>query len=432
MKIFRIHMEWMRNDSIAVPAERALFGRLTIHVDDDCVSQLRDSWHGAVADGPYVSVYPLLNWMLANWWSLRFEPCHSKRPSEEFLMRHSWMAVSGPYSLPGLTTWREDDRMMLEVEPSRSRFHEAHFQVSGKWTVPVATFELELARLIEASCDRLRQFGLGDDPVVDCWREITSLTSEEREYCGACGRIGLEPGRIPDELAEELIRTAELPAFKNTRFAAEFLDSESAVTTIFEDAQKVSRAVDQLSSAGCLRDVRRAEEAILPFSVSPGRPYEAGYRAAQELRSGFGLSRQLGPPDLEAMFGWTPQGALALPRSGVALISRSPAGEIRVGAKVGLESSQRFGFCRAMFDALAVPRDLGYISTGYRLRDKASRAFSAEFLLSSEALRHEVETAGGIVDDEFVRAIAEKYKVSTITVSDQLTNHGLPVPAEAA
>jgi hypothetical protein len=423
MKPFRIGIEWRRNSALALADEAALFGRLTLHVGDDCLTALYDSWDSTLAPGPYVSVYSLASWMIGNWWSLLHEPLRDGPKSEPFLVRHGFAGVMGPYSLPDLVSWRDEDRMLVQVERRSGRFEEARFLGSGLWGVPATMFQDELARFLDTVCDRLIELGHGHHDLVARWRRVSELDAEEQQFCIACGRLGLSPDEVRDDLAETLISAHDLPVFRDPDLSRQFLDAELPSSNLVQDATLVSRAVDQLGTVSPVRIPHSIRETTGAESISPSRPYEFGYDMARRFRELLNLDDRDGPPDLAALFGWAPSGEVALPRGGVAVVSRDLAGEVRLATRGGFEATKRFACCRAMFDAILTPRRLSYVASGSQLRDKAGRAFAAEFLLPAKALRREVGDVE--LDDQRMREIAQRYKVSELLVADQARNHGL-------
>src|SRR5687767_9856300 len=63
-------LDWMEAEDVRGPELSATWAHLVMRVGDSVLTRVLDKRAKTVRDGIFVSVYPLAEWIVANWWSL--------------------------------------------------------------------------------------------------------------------------------------------------------------------------------------------------------------------------------------------------------------------------------------------------------------------------------------------------------------------------
>jgi hypothetical protein len=96
----------------------------------------------------------------------------------------------------------------------------------------------------------------------------------------------------------------------------------------------------------------------------------------------------------------------------------------------GTEDRVRFAFCRSLYEVLIAPnREPAIVTKSKTQRQKANRAFAAEFLLPSATLRNRITEEE--VEPEMIEDLANEFGVSSMVVQHQLANHKIAVPTHS-
>ena len=151
--------------------------------------------------GPLVSGYHLAEWLLWNWWRLRWEPSPKARPIENlnWAFSHRMSTIGEGYVWPnidvstdGVFTWLSSERS-LDSDPSLFRY-------SGANLVRISPSDLEAAidEFVTFVLNRLGDKGLDDSNLHRLWQDL----QEERRTpeIGRFRRFEALLGCDPDEL----------------------------------------------------------------------------------------------------------------------------------------------------------------------------------------------------------------------------------------
>ena len=87
----------------------------------------------------------------------------------------------------------------------------------------------------------------------------------------------------------------------------------------------------------------------------------------------------------------------------------------------GQESTRRFQFCRGLAEVLAAPNSDALLTQARSDRQQQSRAFAAELLAPSAALRARVSRP--MLDEDDLDELAAEFGVSSRLVAHQVQNH---------
>ena len=86
------------------------------------------------------------------------------------------------------------------------------------------------------------------------------------------------------------------------------------------------------------------------------------------------------------------------------------------------EDRVRFAFCRSLYEVLiGRNREPAIVTKAKTQRQKANRAFAAEFLLPSATLRNRITEKE--VEAEKIEDLADEFGVSALVVQHQLAKH---------
>lgn len=120
----KISLQPLRLDR-GTPKEVATFGHLIITLGDDCLTEgiEQDADAPRYRPGPYVSGYHLAEWLVWNWWRLRWEP--RPVPTEpvpgdwrDWHCAHSMSAIGAGYAWPNVTVASDGFQCELSSAPS--------------------------------------------------------------------------------------------------------------------------------------------------------------------------------------------------------------------------------------------------------------------------------------------------------------------------
>lgn len=438
MSDFVIDFEWKDPLGANGPELRATWARLSIVVAGTPVTRVFDDRSRAMRNGVHLPLYPLSEWVAAQWWPLWNEPGPSPVERPGYEARHWLVSAREGYALPPLRIEPAGSVVKLSWSPERLPFHSLEFPGRGECWTDTRDVRGELGRLIDAVVDRLDSYGIADTPLNQDWATIQSADVDERIFCECAGALGLDPYSLDDDRKQEIVDAGNrLPA----EIVSEFFGAarRSELTTDAEEIiEAVARTLSSTADLQSLKDLRRfaAEE----DETARAAPWEQGYALARKLRAHLGLN---GAP-LNSMerigtaFGMTEADLNSVLSSlssvdspFVALMgindNPSPAFVLRPAA---VPASRLFHFCRALFEYLhSTSHRTALISEANTEQQKRNRAFAAELLAPASALRSRVRTP--IVTWEYTEELAAEFGVSAYIIKHQLANHGIAEVDEA-
>lgn len=427
----RFELEWMPAQGVAAAELAATWADFAMYAGDDCITQVEDRTTGSSRRRVFVSVYPLAEWMVFNWWFLHSHARPTLTPEAEWrssrearrwdppragwLASHNLRGVAEGFRWPDLAIVPDGELMRLRwfpdsiyAEGDRIRYVSA----GGAWTHRWTALET-LAHFIETVTIRLDEQGVAGTPLQTEWREILSLDLEEQEYFSAAARLGLDAA-APD--VDEAVLRAMLDA-------AQRLDRE-VLGDLFDAVGTADLGESTKWSESALRAYKDSADAqplelsrIDPEPASSTRPWAAGYRDAANVRDALGLSPGQRFPVEDFMRARLLEGqqdhvqGLTGRRKALVLHTRQTS------------TGTRFTSAQAMWHHVFGGHELALLTDAHTSRQKRVRAFAAELLAPAGGIREALDAAVDVVvsSAQAIR-VAAAYDVSPWIVGHQIQN----------
>lgn len=419
------------------PIEHATWSQFRLFVKGRCVTEFQQPGQDSVSNALHLPLFPIAEWLVHHWWALLFEPCRGETPprenvrwrdgEKEWLSRHCLRTADSGLFLPYLHFYSNGKNMAIV-------WHEDALERSGD---RFCTYGAELIERAEAErafrhfvCQVLEKLdGIHDERVEQLrqdWKAICDADADERLFCEAAGRMGLDPYDVnswPEGLETLLLNT--LGKRLEEPIAGDFLESTDPfnAAALWDWIQTVEKHWPLKSHAPYYTE-----------AAGYGRAKDAGYFLADKVRSEMGLANGAPIKDLPEVANRLDGLNLTftehnhVPSENV----RAVVGwkDLRTAAVVGpgrQQANQRFLMARGLCQVLVgCSRGARLLSNARTWDQQMGRAFAAELLAPKEAL---AEVARPDMDYEERDAcqtdLAQKYGVSTVVIALQLENYGV-------
>jgi hypothetical protein len=444
--MLQFKIDWEDEPRVRDPLLGASWARLEIRAGDaarefcltDCVGERSHS----LRQGVYGSVFPVAEWIVANWWSLLNESLRADRfrgarllandaALRSWVQRHSLLAARGGFALPDLTLYHDGGRIAVRCVPDPFDVESPYpvrFVRNIELRLPSADAAAGLQTFVEAVVDRVRERAPrepGTQELLSNWEAVRDSSRTEAGICAAAAAMGLDP-YDSGELTDELVDVLEGP-FSSLVPSLQWDLAESTTR------EAVPIDLNWVLTAAALSGPQVAEGSSgLPGESGATSAHQAGYERARWFIDRIGL-----PPvdDLEgfvrARCGWSASAEPPPHTDGVAtrisaLVGPDASGRPRLipSAASRQPESSRFLLGRALFFAPSgdfhAPQRL--LTRASAWPQRASRAFAAELLAPADELRRRV---AGQVTYEQVADLAREFQVSPMVIEHQLENHGI-------
>ncbi len=371
---------------------------------------------------PYINVplASLANWLLMNWWRLRWEG-KPINPNVEWSLAHRVSGIGGDHAWPALEIYSDGDfvHFEMEAEPVADACAVRYLQPVSL-DVRAEEFETTVEKFLDHVQTRLASTLPDYRDLVELREELAEERRRERvaRNCRWQALAGIHPGDASDEwlssaesLVEEVgIRAGDELMSTLPQFAHDLASAKGAV----EEMKLSSTSVD-LSCA------------IHDTTVSGGLPWQRGVELAHQMRTRHRIGR--GPLSDEVLSDLL-KTSLPLPGPvsrqplGGGMRNGSDGGRTRIVKKSRRIASQRFYLARMIGAAHALTPDQHLVpvtDTSTSLQ-KLERAFAQEFLCPWMELEQFTVEHG--VDDEALIDAADHFGVSEWLVRSTLVNRG--------
>ncbi|MGH3772699.1 MAG: ImmA/IrrE family metallo-endopeptidase [Pseudonocardiaceae bacterium] len=411
---------------VKAPEHAATWARIKMSVGPDCLTLVEDRDSGSSRRSIFAPLYPLAEWVVYNWWFLLY---HS-RPARSRLDllalgrrdRHCVRAAGDGFLWPNLLIIPEgrETRLLWYRDREFGEFARIRYLSEGEGTRRTGEVERALTVLVTSVLDRLVEQGVTGTPLEKEWSALIALERDEREYCIAAAKLGLDPFSEAGEFEESIIESAQsLPQ----EVLGEFFDSvdpsliPQAVEWIIDATLQAERLADASSD-----QIRLARDALATISARDvDVPWLLGWRQARAARLSLGLADD-SSIDME---GFVPLESRVGVDPNVQAVGVAPVDSGRLAVVSGrplVPSSRRFIQGRALWHRIARDEPTFLITTSYTHLQKAERAFAAEFLAPAEGIRSQLGVSPGDATQEDLGSVAEYFGVSPLVIEHQIEN----------
>lgn len=433
--------DWQDSVSeVRLESHRSTWANLSIGIDDrfftENLSSCSDEEGGNARNFISVSVFPLAEFIAANWWPLLHEPLEKEsllKDTTAFKLRHWINKHTDGFAYPTLGIFGSDSSVRIVARPSYIESANIEFPgTSGKinmsWEgIRRDEVEATLLSFITATEERLPA-NSDKNWLKDIIARIQHSRADHEEaiYCRCAGLLGADPYDPSDELYNAITKTVDLlgEELAVEMFAtAETSDVVSRVLWIQENTHStIKKSRETATYANGLKNE------ILTGSLKPGRPWERGYNAAQQLRSLLHIM----PDDSLTSIDAVTKALLDAPAKVISNIKNmeSICGARGVACKstdgLGLAITQnwrdqKFQLVATFADFLFSKDNEIFLSTGASTdRQKCNRAFAAEFLAPIQGIMEKWSNSESIEANQ--EKIAQSFGVSTYIVRYQIQN----------
>ncbi|MEQ8965822.1 MAG: hypothetical protein RID91_08365 [Azospirillaceae bacterium] len=417
----KLEKTWLRG-RLDDPLEEATLAAAKITLGNKIITRNYDHRAGGERDYINVPLYPLALFIAEHWWPLLYGTDKSRETF--FSMNHYIDSAMKGFSFPGLTAWSSgDDDITVRAETEENPFQIIEFFTTSKFqvTIPREDIEENFYDLISSVLSRLGDRAR-DTELERAWSRVLHSRddSEERAYCIAAGRLGIDPY---DQDAPDISGfSIDLPG------------------DLFGDLCEASTIDEIAEAADWARESRRRladfpSVSIEGFGAFPARQvgmraWDHGYEAARALRNRTRLDSNNPRRDIEALFGdAVSAAALSLegrhPRA-IEGLAGHDKNDLRVALPRVSARHRRSTLCRAAFLAWRNrDRAMSAVTTASTIEQQSSRAFAAELMAPAEWLKQRAGDHGLTEGD--VEDIAEEIFCPNMTIAWQAHNHGIPL-----
>ena len=428
--------EWHDGSGIKGAELSATFASLRIRIDDQPVTRVLDSRARTVRDSVYVPLYPLAEWLAANWWFLSYEFDNpAKAADRAFHCRHTLGMQTEGYALPDLRAVSTGARILLSWSRAASARWTVEYLTDGRSSVERDTFQKASSDLIELVILRLRDFGIHNTFLQKEWDWIRGADAEETLFCETAAGLGWDPYDLDEDRQSQVSRlTKELGSLCGE--ATSIIDA----SRLIEESSKIVAALETARTTETNRLQIQSLESLLEARRSPARyPWQVGWNLARQARQRLNLNGQPIPTmeslaealeiDGEALEQATqPLSVLDSFRLMDGVVADGPHATISLGLRSKNEYGRRFAFCRALAEMVTSDGD-ALLTRGRTDRQRSNRAFAAEFLAPASGLQQRILQP--VLDPDDVDELAEEFGVSTFVIVHQVQNHRIAQLAEA-
>ena len=416
--------------------EQATFGLFAVTANDRLLTAGEDTERGELRHGPHVAGYPLAEWLVWNWWRLRWE--YGRPTDREAALRwdfsHRMATIGDGYSWPNVTIFSDGVQVFLTSEPSRDSgtvlFR--YLGASGYQTVPATELEGAIDGFVGDILARLEQRELRDTNLHHLWNDLE--TERQDQELARFRRLEAQLGCDPDEIDEDAVRS---------RLNDAAALGEEALTEVAADAAFRGHAPDRMMSAAQILETARRDgfdanvrDAIVLRDATavpqPGEveAWRVGQRLAQTLRGQESLDGHPVSDQNLADFAGTTNDAISNDdrrSDDISFVLDRNGGQARISLRSNWQTGRRFDLARLIGDRV-LGNPMGYAAErlfpatrAHSYRQKMQRAFAAEFLSPLDAVD---DMLGGDYSEENQNDVAEHFNVSPMTIRTQLVNHG--------
>ena len=426
----RFETDWVDAAGLGGPELAATWAALRIQVDDAVITRVVDRTD-TVRSRVYVPLYPLAESLVANWWFLLHEVENpAKTDDAAFRRRHSLVPIRDGYAFPHLQALPSGKQVQLIWTSSWQQWSRIEFLDEGRAWVDREEFRECCSALVQLVVQRLVSLGIEGTFLQEEWESIQGADQDEAMFCKTAAGLGLDPYALDEAGRTSVISLKDALNQDWFEEAVAVLDPErldaqvASIATMFHPGESGSLALDRLQAVSPLPASPHAEQ-------QADKPWVAGYTLARHVRHELALDGEslATTADLAIALGEEADAVAAVtePRNfGAAdlvdgVVTRDDNDLPAFAVRRGHDTARRFQFCRALAEVLECPNSSALITRAGTDRQQRNRAFAAEVLAPSEALRAKVRRP--TLDEDAVDELAAEFGVSPWLIAHQVRNH---------
>ena len=440
------------------PEESATFGLLSVKVDDhlltEAISREGKKAPPTICEGPNISGYPLAEWLLWNWWRLHWD--ESVPPHRAIAARSRWdfahcmETIGEGYVWPKITIVPEGKLINIINEPSLVQDSGIFRYIAAAQSevVPTRCFTSAVDQFVRQVLADLEEEKLHDTNLHKLWNDLDQERKDPKlsRFRRAEAQLALDPDEVREEYIWQCLEDARvLGEWSWGEMAAEVAYQGMSVESLMSAQSLQNLAVNRgfVASRGrtleldeSLRIEVENSGALMP--TLPGQyvsfqgmsaPWKIGKDMANQLRNQEKLDTEpLDDECLGSFAGLSPDAITRTHRRGnsLAYMLLDEENQTRVVLRSSRRTGRRFELARLigdrLFASLNSPDDTLFPATNaYTYRQKAQRAFAAELLSPFHAVE---DLLSGDYSTDRQQKVADHFRVSPMTISTQLVNHG--------
>jgi hypothetical protein len=403
--------------------EKAAFGLFVVRAEQRLLTEGFDTFIDASRKGPLVSGYHVAEWFAWNWWRLRWE---GRSAAPDWNLAHKMNSIGEGYAWPNITIFSDGVRTALISSPSDPDAKPFRYLGALPTVVPSRDFETAVDTFVPKILARLEGEAVHNSNLARVWADILA----ERGDPDVAKRRRLEAflGREPDSVEDDAVERLLADAKKLGEPALGELAAEAAQRgpdAVALSADGIATIIEAKGFEGSPRDSVRLD-ADHKIVFAPDVPaWLFGVRAARALREQEKLGLDpISNTRLAKMAGVDPRALTDKAAAGAEMsfaLDNSPT-DMRLVLRSRWATGRRFDLARLLGDrVLNSSGGLHPATRAATYRQKAQRAFSAEFLSPFEAVDG---ILGGDYSAENQEEVAAYFDVSELTIDTLLKNHG--------
>ena len=384
-------------------------------------------------DGPRVSAFRLAEWLLWNWWRIRWEPYRSEADCLSWQQAHETASIGGGWLWPRITFDSDGQNVAITASGSEATVTEpvSFLGEEDEQFVSAPAFEQGVDSFVQEVISQLATNQLAPNSVSRMWDEL----QEERgdSDLSTYRRFEALLGRNPDEgdegIISQLTKDRSIVGDQAANEVAANVPLTQGTDVTADSLLSVARRTGfDISDRNGVSSPMTDNTMTLMESDYPGPlvPWQVGQNAAQALRRSVGLGdRPIADRLLSEMCG-LPDGVFARSspvKPPMAYTVSTKRGK-RLVFRARVPTGRRFDAARLLADKLLIRNgeSLQPATRTHTFRQKMQRAFAAELLCPFDAL---LDRLDGDRSDDSIEEAANRFRVSPMLVATRLEDSGM-------
>lgn len=414
-----ITADWENLDE-GSPEERAAFAAVGIKAYESWLTEGNDSLVNRLRQSPLLSAYHLAEWFAWNWWRLRWEP---RSHSPDWAFSHRMSTIGSGYIWPDITIFSDGERTALVSRSTPERQSTPFRYINDSISViPAGQFERGLDTFLEQVIDRLESAGVTDTNLHSIWASV--LGERADPSLARLRKLEALLGVDPDS-AQSALDVLNADAAKVGEAAVEELAAEFGQTGKLHSQDELRGLAQVKGFDADPAKVIDLRTDLVPIFSGATPAARVGQEVARSVRSTLRLGEDVLTNDTLANIAGVDARALERRNSSESEVSFAideSANKGRVVLRSKWDTGRRFELARLLGDRLMTRGQKLFLATrSYTYRQKAQRAFAAEFLSPWETV---LQMLDGDYSSESQQDVAGHFTVSPLTIHTMLVNRG--------